>query len=135
MKIFTLFSQNAPSSTNFSPNAHQNLQKKNWVQIFVLPVCTSLEASTMHVLSELFSQNLLWRGFYTAQKMKFSIKDFFSKCDRNRRKLRNWSHLLKKSFMENIVFVQCFWRLEYWNGGLKLPFPYFPKISQTLSYN
>ena len=59
MKIFTLFSQNAPSSTNFSPNAHQNLQKKNWVQIFVLPVCTSLEASTMHVLSELFRQNLL----------------------------------------------------------------------------
>ena len=33
----------------------------------------------------------------TAQKMKFSIKDFFSKCDQIRRKLRIWSHLLKKS--------------------------------------
>ena len=33
----------------------------------------------------------------TAQKMKFSIKDFFSKCDQIRRKLRMWSHLLKKS--------------------------------------
>ena len=40
----------------------------------------------------------------TAQKMKFSIKDFFSKCDQIRRKLRIWSHLLKKSLMENFIF-------------------------------
>ena len=33
--------------------------------------------------------------FNTAQKMKFSIKDFFSKCDQIHRKLRIWSHLLK----------------------------------------
>ena len=31
---------------------------------------------------------------FTAQKMKFSIKDFFSK----------WSHLLEKSLMENFLF-------------------------------
>ena len=36
--------------------------------------------------------------------MKFSIKDFFSKCDQIRRKLLIWSHLLKKSIMENFVF-------------------------------
>ena len=42
---------------------------------------------------------------YTAQKMKFSIKDFFSKCDKIRRFLRIWSHLLKKSFMENFIFL------------------------------
>ena len=36
--------------------------------------------------------------------MKFSIKDFFSKWDQIRRNLRIWSHLLKKSFMENFVF-------------------------------
>ena len=41
---------------------------------------------------------------YTAHKMKFSIKDFFSKCDQIRRKLRIWSHLLKKSLMENFIF-------------------------------
>ena len=35
--------------------------------------------------------------------MKFSIKDFFSKCDQIRSFLRIWSHLLKKSVMENIV--------------------------------
>ena len=40
----------------------------------------------------------------TTQKMKFSIKDFFSKCDQIRRKLQIWSHLLKKSLMENFIF-------------------------------
>ena len=39
-----------------------------------------------------------------AQKMKFSIKDFFSKCDQIRRSLRIWSHLFKKSLMVNFVF-------------------------------
>ena len=37
--------------------------------------------------------------------MKFSIKDFFSKCDQIRSFLRIWSHLLKKCLMENIIFL------------------------------
>ena len=41
---------------------------------------------------------------HTAQKMKFSIKDFFSKCEQIRRKLRICSHLLKKSLIENVIF-------------------------------
>ena len=37
--------------------------------------------------------------------MKFSIKDFFSKCDQIRRKLFSYLHLLlKKSLMENFIF-------------------------------
>ena len=40
----------------------------------------------------------------TAQKMKFFITDFFSKCDQIRRKLRIWSHLLKKSLIKNFIF-------------------------------
>ena len=36
--------------------------------------------------------------------MRFFIKDFFSKCDQIRRKLQIWSHLLKKSLMENFIF-------------------------------
>ena len=47
----------------------------------------------------------------SAQKMKFSIKDFFSKCDR--RKLRIWSQLLKKSLMENFVFLSRFTALPF----------------------
>ena len=44
------------------------------------------------------------KGGYTAQKMKFSITDFFSKGEQIRRFLRIWSHLLKKSVMENFIF-------------------------------
>ena len=57
----------------------------------------------------------------TAQNMKFSIKDFFFKCDQIRQSLffnkvaglpvtvlkkrlwRIWSHLMKKSLMENFI--------------------------------
>ena len=38
------------------------------------------------------------------KKIKFSIKDFFSKCDQVRRKLWIWSYLLRKSLMKNFIF-------------------------------
>ena len=39
------------------------------------------------------------------KKIKFSIMNFFSKCDQIRSfVLRIWSHLLKKSIMENFIF-------------------------------
>ena len=41
----------------------------------------------------------------TGQKVKLSIKDFFKKCDQIRKKMRIWSHLLKKSLMGN--FINC----------------------------
>ena len=54
----------------------------------------------------------------TAQKMKFSIKDFLSKSDQIRRKLLLWSYLLKKSLMENFIFcavhsLKLFLRIWY----------------------
>ena len=44
----------------------------------------------------------------TAQKMKFPIKDFLGKCDQIRRFLRIWSHLLKKSLIENFIFCAVY---------------------------
>ena len=41
---------------------------------------------------------------FTAQNMKFSIKDFFGKYDQIRSFVRIWSHLLKKSLMEDFIF-------------------------------
>ena len=41
----------------------------------------------------------------TAQKMKFSIKHIFSKCNQTGRKLRIWLHFLDKSLVEN--FILC----------------------------
>ena len=46
------------------------------------------------------SCNLIGWEHFTAQKMKFSIKDFSF--------LRIWSHLLKKSFIENFIFYAVF---------------------------
>ena len=40
--------------------------------------------------------------------MKFSIKDFFSKRDQISRKLRIWSHLLKKPLIENFFNRKLF---------------------------
>ena len=37
--------------------------------------------------------------------MKFSIEDFFSKCDQIGRKLQIWSHLPRKYLMENFIFL------------------------------
>ena len=45
--------------------------------------------------------NVNFMQSYNAKKMKFSIKDFFSKCNQIR---SFWSHLLKKSLMENFIF-------------------------------
>ena len=41
---------------------------------------------------------------YTAQEMKFSINNLFSKCDQIHKKLQHCSHLLKKSSMKNFIF-------------------------------
>ena len=40
----------------------------------------------------------------TEEKMKFSIEDFFSKCDQIHRLLQIQSHLLKKALKENFIF-------------------------------
>ena len=53
------------------------------------------------------------------KKMKFSIKDFFSKCDQIRSFLRIWSHLLKKSSIENFIF--CAVNINYWQAGVPDP--------------
>ena len=41
----------------------------------------------------------------TAQKMKFPIKYFFSKCDQIDSFLQIWSSLLKKPLKENYIFL------------------------------
>ena len=61
-------------------------------------------------------------GFYTAQIIfhggpppKFSMKNFFSKCDQIRRKLRIWSHLLKNVLMES--FIICAIIVDVWQSS------------------
>ena len=69
----------------------------------------------------------------TTHKIKPSINDLFSKCDQIRRKLRIWSHLLKKSLMENFIFVQWpFWFLPPFNSVKLL---YYQKEINQINLN
>ena len=54
-------------------------------------------------MSDLFSG----KTTNTEQKIDFSNKDFFSKCNQILSFLQIWSHLLKKFLMEVSVFVLC----------------------------
>ena len=72
-----------------------------------------------------FSYHLFYKLTLTAQKIKFFIKDFFSKCHLIRRKLRIWSRLLKKSLMKNFIFCAVstktgiFEGTFFWSGVFK----------------
>ena len=92
----------------------------SWCSVKKLqPISISFEEFinwTKHIIKFSFStlfQFALKLILVTAQKWKFSIKDFFSKCDQIHRKLRIWSHLLKKSLMENFIFCAVsFWSVS-----------------------
>ena len=60
----------------------------------------------LHSLYEWWNHSKVQGKSFTAQKMKFSIKDSCSKCDKIRSFLRIWSHLQEKSLTENLIFVQ-----------------------------
>ena len=62
-----------------------------------------------------FKKRFIW-GKSTAQK--FSIQDFFSKCDQIRSFLRIWSHLLKKSLMKDFIFCAVLVSIYFGNPQL-----------------
>ena len=64
--------------------------KKQLRQVIILPSFVIIDIAVVEI--------------YTAQEMKFTVKDFFSIYDQSCRKLQIWSHLLKKSLMENFIF-------------------------------
>ena len=65
---------------------------------------TSLKNKILELVRILLKDYLQHNNTCTAQEIKFSINDFFSKFDQIRRKLRIWSYLLKKSLMEDFIF-------------------------------
>ena len=85
----------------FSNLYHENLEleTEEWQSIFQRTVFTFVGMVA-------FVEVVVVRTF-TAQKMKFSIKDFFSNCDQLYRNLRIWSHLLQKSLIKNLIFCAC----------------------------
>ena len=79
-------------------------KKTSFYKFFVSIKSIILTYSWYHELMNWWENQGYLRENCTAQKMKFPIKDCFSKCDQIRRKLRIWSLLLKKSLMENFIF-------------------------------
>ena len=86
------FSQESGVSHNYSKE-----QLRKWLGIMTTLII-------LIILIILDNVNVI----YTTQKMKFVIKDFFSKCDQIRRKLRICSDLLQNSLMENFIFCAVF---------------------------
>ena len=90
--------QNRAPGTFFKEDAHNYFHaffsKSSEHYLFKLPLVRVL----LHHLSH-------FQKFDTAQKMKFSIKDFFNKCDQICRKLRLWLNLQRKSLKENFIFL------------------------------
>ena len=64
------------------------------------------------------------QNLFTAQKLKVSNKHFFSKCDQIRSFLWVWSHLLKKSLMDNFIFCSVIQNLL----GMSFRFPIFDEL-------
>ena len=69
-------------------------------------------------------------------KRNFSIKDFFIKCNQIRSFLLIWSHLLKKSLMENFIFLQwCMGKLLFFDNLRKCTDYLLTKDELRLQHN
>ena len=91
--------------------------------LLLINFCFYLKLFFTNVVSSSLPRNLflVWSSysapFTLHKKMKFSVKDFFNNCDQIRSFcsfLRIWSHLPKKSLMENFTFAQYQRELFHW---------------------
>ena len=71
-----------------------------WNSDFLKPLW---RRALLSILSAEFHTKTCIYGITLHKKMKFSIKDFFSKCDQIPSILRIWSHWLKKSLTEHFL--------------------------------
>ena len=74
----------------------------NFLQCFYLQTISDFESKYSE--KSLQKTRGLSRTLLHCTKNEVFHKDFFSKCDQVRRNLRIWSHLLKKTLMENFFF-------------------------------
>ena len=78
-----------------------NLSSYNYQTVIIWDLSKSWNS---HIFFIWITKGVAASPSQAAHKMKFFIKDFFSKYDQIRSFLRIWSYLLKKSLMENFIF-------------------------------
>ena len=84
---------------------HKSRETIDWLKLSQMTVNSkTFQAMFISKKENAAPRNLKLQVNNTAQKMKFSIKDFSNTCDQIRRKLRTWSHLLEKFLLENFIF-------------------------------
>ena len=89
-----------------------NFLNESYEYIFTLQFPVFFKHTVLLVLLKMNLLNTRYLTNYyfisnTKNKM-FSIEGFFSKCEQIRSFLRIWSHLLKKSLMENLISCAVF---------------------------
>ena len=85
----------------FSRGRQTKIQLQNSWSLFLVMLYKYVCLSNPAYQNMVENTKSFWKRLFTLHctKMKFSTKDFFSKCDQILRKLRIWSHLLKKSLL------------------------------------
>ena len=95
--------------------AQKSTRVKKVCHISISPTAAVIKTINLHfkwtflklVIQSLFNHfRIISTEAMTVQKMKFSIKDFFSECDQIRRKLRIWSHLV--TFRIRLLYITIF---------------------------
>ena len=131
-KMYALFSQEIKTVHEIIfRNSTLSIHIKSFLQPFVYIIIiynNIFRTATLHgiiaLLQNQYQSNFIWKflryiwflsdwifetaSCITVQKMKFSIMDFFSKCDQIRSFLLIWSHLLKKCVMKNFIFCAMY---------------------------
>ena len=88
--------------SKLTPNLQEIQETDTWVNILI-KIFGNLKKYIIFTNFK-WKKQICWT-IITAQKMRFSSRDFFSKCDQIRSYLGIWSHLMEKSLMEN--FILC----------------------------
>ena len=104
----------------------------NWNSLWISIECLTFQSTWKKDSLRIVNTKICSRlnpSKYTAQKMKFSIKGFFSKYSQIGSKLWIWSHLLKKSLMENFIFCALIPTSRRKRESLPL-YNFFRKVAQ-----
>ena len=77
---------------------------KQWTGFYMIGTCV------MKKLSIICTDKVLQENItaYITQKMIFSVKDFFIKCEQIRNFPQIWSHLLNEFLMKSYIFEQSY---------------------------